>query len=158
MGAAADLPSGGFLTLNVSPQLVVESTMLCGAIDGAARPIVLEITEHAVIEDYSTLRSAMLNIEEVQYAVDDAGAGYASFRHILELAPTYAKLDRTIIRAIESDPMRQALVAGLDYFALRTRCQLIAEGVETEEEAAALVGLGVALAQGYLFGRPAPAA
>jgi EAL domain-containing protein (putative c-di-GMP-specific phosphodiesterase class I) len=108
-----------------------------------------------VIEDYSALRSAMVRLPQVQYAVDDAGAGYSSFRHILELAPKYAKLDRTIIRGIERDPMRQALVAGLDHYAMRARCQLIAEGVETESEAATLAELGVELAQGYLFGAPA---
>lgn len=154
--ASVRLPADRFLTLNVSPPLLIESTMLRDAIRGVGRPVVLELTEHAVIEDYSALRSAMLDIADVRYAVDDAGAGYASFRHILELAPNYAKLDRTIIREIERDPMRQALVAGLDHFALRTRCQLIAEGVETEEEANALVALGIGLAQGYLFGKPAP--
>jgi EAL domain-containing protein (putative c-di-GMP-specific phosphodiesterase class I)/DNA-binding response OmpR family regulator len=154
VAAATDLPPGPFLTLNVSPHLVIESTMLREVISDVRRPVVLEITEHAVIDDYSALRSAMLDIPNVRYAVDDAGAGYASFRHILELAPTYAKLDVTIIRAIERDPMRQALVMGLDHFALRTRCQLIAEGVETEDEEETLIGLGVQLAQGYLFGRP----
>jgi EAL domain-containing protein (putative c-di-GMP-specific phosphodiesterase class I) len=154
--ASVGLPPDRFLSLNVSPRLMIESTLLRDAIGNVGRPVVLELTEHAVIEDYSALRSAMLDILDVEYAVDDAGAGYASFRHILELAPRYAKLDCTIIRAIERDPMRQALVAGLDYFAVRTRCQLIAEGVETEGEAEALVALGVQLAQGNLFGAPEP--
>jgi EAL domain-containing protein (putative c-di-GMP-specific phosphodiesterase class I) len=154
IAAAVDLPRDAFLALNVSPSLVIESSLLIRAISGADRPIVIELTEHEVIEDYSALRSAMFKIPDVQYAVDDAGAGYASFRHILELAPQYAKLDRTIIRAIEHDAMRQALVAGLDYYAVRTRCQLIAEGVETEAEADELVALGIHLAQGHLFGKP----
>jgi EAL domain-containing protein (putative c-di-GMP-specific phosphodiesterase class I)/DNA-binding NarL/FixJ family response regulator len=156
LAASVGLPFGRFLSLNVSPNLVMEATLLDDAIYGAGRPLVLELTEHAAIEDYSALRSAMMDIHEVEYAVDDAGAGYASFRHILELSPRYAKLDRTIIRAIERDPMRQALVAGLEYYALRTRCSLIAEGVETEGEAEELVALGVQLAQGHLFGEPAP--
>jgi EAL domain-containing protein (putative c-di-GMP-specific phosphodiesterase class I) len=154
IAAAVDLPKDAFLALNVSPSLVIESNQLTRAISGAGRPIVIELTEHEMIEDYSALRSAMFRIPNVRYAVDDAGAGYASFRHILELAPQYAKLDRTIIRAIEHDPMRQALVAGLEYYAVRTRCELIAEGVETEAEAHELVALGIHLAQGHLFGEP----
>jgi EAL domain-containing protein (putative c-di-GMP-specific phosphodiesterase class I) len=89
-------------------------------------------------------------------AVDDAGAGYASLRHILELRPTFAKLDISLVRGIDDDELRQAIAAGFGYFALRTGCRLVAEGVETEEEAAALRRLGIELAQGYLFGRPLP--
>jgi EAL domain-containing protein (putative c-di-GMP-specific phosphodiesterase class I) len=93
----------------------------------------------------------------VELAVDDAGAGYASLRHILELRPTFAKLDISLVRGIDADELRQALAAGLVYFALRSGCHLIAEGVESEE-AGALRRLGVEFAQGYLFGRPEPTA
>ena len=94
----------------------------------------------------------------VMVAVDDAGAGYASLRHILEVRPTYAKLDISLVRGIERDKLRQALVAGLEYFALKSRCQLIAEGIETSEEEITLRRLGVQLGQGYLLGRPQPVA
>ena len=87
-------------------------------------------------------------------AVDDAGAGYASLRHILELRPDYAKLDISLVRRIDGDDVRQALAAGLQYFASKVGCRLIAEGVETDEEAAVLQRLGIEFAQGYLFGRP----
>jgi EAL domain-containing protein (putative c-di-GMP-specific phosphodiesterase class I) len=65
------------------------------------------------------------------------------------------KLDLALVRSIETDPMRQALVTGLRYFASRTGCTLIAEGVETEPERQALSALGVIFGQGYLLGRPA---
>ena len=87
-------------------------------------------------------------------AVDDAGAGYASLRHILELGPTFAKLDISLVRGIDGDDLRQAMAAGLQYFALRTACELIAEGVETAAEAETLRRIGVEYAQGYLFGEP----
>ena len=86
--------------------------------------------------------------------MDDAGAGYASMRHILEIRPAFAKLDISLVRGIDGDELRQAMAAGFQYYALRTGCRLVAEGVETEEEASALRALGVDLGQGYLFGRP----
>jgi EAL domain-containing protein (putative c-di-GMP-specific phosphodiesterase class I) len=77
--------------------------------------------------------------------VDDAGAGFASFRHILELRPDFVKLDIGLVREIDHDDVRQALVAGIVYFARKSGCQLIAEGIETTGERDQLRMLGVAL-------------
>jgi EAL domain-containing protein (putative c-di-GMP-specific phosphodiesterase class I) len=90
----------------------------------------------------------------VELSIDDAGAGYASLRHILELAPAWVKLDVTLVSGIDGDPLRKALAAGLAYFAGQAGQRLIAEGVERQEEADALIGIGVEYAQGFLFGRP----
>ena len=87
-------------------------------------------------------------------AVDDAGAGYASFRHILELAPSLVKLDIGLIRGIDSDPARQALLAGMAYFGSKRRIRLVAEGIETIGELQALRSLAIPYGQGYLLGRP----
>ncbi len=92
----------------------------------------------------------------MRLAVDDAGAGFASLRHILELDPAFVKLDISLIRGIDRDPAKQALVAGMRHFTRTTKRRLIAEGVETEAEARTLAELDVRLVQGYLFGRPAP--
>jgi EAL domain-containing protein (putative c-di-GMP-specific phosphodiesterase class I) len=89
-------------------------------------------------------------------AVDDAGAGYASMKHVVELQPSLVKLDISLVRGIDQDPARQAMVAGMRFFADRAKCQLIAEGVETEAELSTLATLGVEYAQGYLVGRPSP--
>jgi EAL domain-containing protein (putative c-di-GMP-specific phosphodiesterase class I) len=121
-----------------------------------ARPLALEVTEHVPIEDYSELRRALLECGPAHVAVDDAGAGYASLRHILELQPDVVKLDIGLVRNIDSDPARQALVAGLVHYAQTAGLRLIGEGVETEAERDTLRALGVPLGQGYLFGRPAP--
>jgi len=156
--AAASLPSGAFLALNVSPSLVLAAMRLGPALAGRRRHLVLELTEHAPVDDYEALRAAIERIDPpVQVAVDDAGSGYASLRHILALRPAYVKLDMSWVRGIEADPARQALVAGLMHFAAEVGCQLIGEGIETEAERRTLGRLGVPLGQGYLLGRPLPA-
>jgi len=156
--AARRLPADGFVSLNVSPDLVVEYDRLSGLLVGASLPVVLEITEHVVVDDYLALRAAIQRLgPSIQLAVDDAGAGYSSFRHIVELRPDFVKIDIGLVRAIGQDPVRGALVAGMVHFARRTGSTLIAEGVETEDELATLRALAVGLGQGYLFGRPEPA-
>jgi len=152
---APKLPDGVFLSLNVSPAVALSaSKRLRLHLAGSARSLVLELTEHAPIADYSRLRKAIATLGDVQISVDDAGAGYASMRHILELQPAFAKLDISLVRGIDGDELRQAMAAGFQYYALHTGCRLIAEGVEIEEEASALEALGIDLGQGYLFGRP----
>ena len=90
----------------------------------------------------------------VRLAVDDAGAGYASLRHVLMLRPDFVKLDQEWIRGVEADAARQALIGALVLFAKRTRSVLIAEGIETAPELETLHALGVELGQGYFLGRP----
>ena len=92
--AAAGLPSTTLLALNVSPSLVLEGHGLGLALAARAQEVVLEITEHARIDDYAALRAAIGRIEPpVKVAVDDAGSGYASLQHVLALRPAYVKLD-----------------------------------------------------------------
>lgn len=117
----------------------------------------LEVTEHVAIADYAAFGDAVASLRpRVELAVDDAGAGFASFRHILELHPAFVKLDRSLITGLELDPARQALIAGSHHFASSTDCRLIAEGVETDAELATLRKLGIEFGQGYLLGRPLP--
>ena len=152
---ARKLPDGVFLSLNVSPAVAMSaSKRLRRHLAASARSLILELTEHAPIVNYSRLRNAIATLGDVEISVDDAGAGYASMRHILELRPAFAKLDISLVRGIDGDELRQAMAAGFQYYALRTGCRLVAEGVETEEEAGALAALGIDLGQGYLFGRP----
>ena len=102
----------------------------------------------------AAVRAAVAACPGVRISVDDAGAGYASLRHILELQPDFVKLDIGLVRNIDADPARQALAAGLRHYADTTGNVLIAEGVETQAESATLHRLGIPLAQGFLFGRP----
>ncbi len=115
----------------------------------------LEITEHVAIDNYAALRAALTVLgPTVSLAVDDAGAGYASFRHVLELAPDLVKLDIGLIRGIDGDPARQAFIAGMAYFATKRKIRLIAEGIETPAELKTLRSLAIPCGQGYLLGRP----
>jgi EAL domain-containing protein (putative c-di-GMP-specific phosphodiesterase class I) len=155
IAAAARLGPGLLLNLNVSPAFVLEGKALRTLIMGVRQRVILEITEHTAIADYVAFHRAVEALgPSVRLAVDDAGAGFSSFRHILELGPAFVKLDRSLVTGIDRDPAKQALVAGMRQFARSTGCELIAEGVETEAERAALVGLGIRLAQGFLLGRP----
>ncbi len=152
--AAAALPASASLSLNVSPALI-RSGELRTLLRRRRRATVLEITEHVVIDDYAALRDALAALgPRVRVAVDDAGAGYASLRHVLELAPDFVKLDIALIRGIDADPARQALIAGMGYFALKRKLRLVAEGIETPAELRALRALAIGYGQGYLLGRP----
>ena len=154
VGAA--LPQDVWLSLNVSPALLLDVRRLSDTLRSVRRPIVLEISEHDAIEDYAAVRHAASAIGTgTRLAVDDAGAGYASFRHILELRPDLVKLDIGLVRGVDTDQGRQALVAGIVYFAQKSGCRLVAEGIECESERAVLEELGVDFGQGYLLGRPA---
>ena len=155
--AAEALPGGQWLNLNVSPALIIAGTELRALIEGSRRHLVLEVTEHTQVANYPLLLAAMTGLgPDVEFAVDDAGAGFASLRHILELRPAFVKLDRWLIADLETDSARQAMIVGLRHFARATGCRLIAEGIETEDELAILQALNIRLGQGYLLGRPGP--
>ena len=94
---------------------------------------------------------------DVRLAVDDAGAGAANFRHLVELRPAMVKIDAGLIRAVNADVSRQAVVVGLVHFAAVSGALVLAEGIETRAEQAMVQRLGVTLGQGYRLGRPAPA-
>jgi EAL domain-containing protein (putative c-di-GMP-specific phosphodiesterase class I) len=155
--ASVHLPSDTFLDINVSPEMVMAVEPLRTLLATATCRVILEITEHVGIGDYVALREAGVALgHDIRFAVDDAGAGFASLRHILELAPSHVKLDRALVSRIDTDPARQALVAGLVHFAAAIDSRLVAEGVETRAERDSLLELGVRVGQGYLLGRPAP--
>jgi EAL domain-containing protein (putative c-di-GMP-specific phosphodiesterase class I) len=154
---ARRLPKGAWLSLNISPALAIALIPLLDILAEADRDVVLEITEHAEIDDYPRLMAALDQVRHrARLAVDDAGAGYAGLRHILELRPQFVKLDISLVRNVDNDPARQAMVIGMAHFATYVGCDLIAEGVETANELTTLKLLGVPLGQGYLLGRPAP--
>ncbi len=154
LAGATVLPEGTYLSLNVSPDLV-GSPELTVVLSRCERPIVLEITEHVAIDDYGLLRARLQLLgSDIRLAVDDAGAGYASLRHVVELEPDLVKLDLGLVRGIDADPARQALIAGMCYFGAKRHISLVAEGIETEAEFTTLRSLGVQYGQGYLLGRP----
>lgn len=155
--AAVGLPPGdSLLFVNVSPATLLHPRMqeLCAPL---ADRLVVELTEHIEVVDYTALRPSIerWSSRGVRLAVDDTGAGYSSLRHVLELAPHFLKLDRTVVGGVDQHAARRALVAALVTFADDVHTTVIAEGVERWSEAQALRDIGVHLAQGFAFGRPA---
>lgn len=152
-----NLCDGLDLSINASPETILDPSFeeLLATLPSVEH-LVLEITEHAAVEKYEEIAQRLKPYRDrgLQLAVDDAGAGYASFRHILNLEPDRIKLDMSLTRDIDVDPARRALAAALIHFSADTGSKLVAEGVETAAEAAALIELGVDKAQGYFLGRP----
>lgn len=155
-----EIPSNCYLSFNVSSSVVLSGHLTEVLAGIPLDRLVVEITEHTVIGDYENLVQALVPFRErgLRLAVDDAGAGYASLRHILYLDPDVIKLDMSLTRHIDIDKDRQALASALTHFAKATGSEIVAEGVETEPELNTLMTLGVSKAQGYYLARPAPIA
>lgn len=154
------LPADVYVSVNASPETIVKGAF-AATLDGHPLDrIVVEVTEHQAVERYEDIAAVMLPLQlrGLRLAIDDAGAGYASFRHILNLHPHIVKMDYSITHCIDSDRSRRALAAALRGFASETGCHIVAEGVETGPELDTLKQLGIDKAQGYLLGRPMPLA
>ena len=153
--AATRLPSGAYVSINLSPDTALDTAFLRTLTSGP-RPVLIELTEHDAVADYSALDDALETIRHLaDVAVDDAGAGYAGLHHIRALRPDVVKLDRSLVRGLPTDPVGQAMIAGMVHFARTIGCRVVAEGIETAAELAAVTQLGVTHGQGYLLGRPA---
>ena len=153
--ALADLPllPSGYLAVNLSPSTLRDPrlTDLLLSPRIPADRIVVEVTEHARVADYLEAQRVLgaLRRAGVRVAVDDAGAGYSTFRHILQLRPDIIKMDQSITRDIDTDPARRALATALVIFAGEVGASVVAEGVETEAELRALADTGIYRGQGF---------
>jgi EAL domain-containing protein (putative c-di-GMP-specific phosphodiesterase class I) len=158
LAVAPRLPAGRPLGVNLSPQALLRPSVTELLLAHQHLDLGVEVTEHSPVEDYDALLAVLdvLRAAGVLLAVDDAGAGYASLRHVLRLRPDVIKLDIALVAGVHTDLARKALVAAMVGFAAATGARLVAEGVEEAAEAAALRELGVEFAQGHLYGRPAP--
>ncbi|MCW5623849.1 MAG: EAL domain-containing protein [Burkholderiales bacterium] len=149
---------GTYLSVNASPEMVISGALaqILRSVD--CDQVVLEITEHQAIPDYQRLGSALEHLRDrgLRLAIDDAGAGYASMRHILMLQPDIIKLDLSLTHGIDADPRRRAMASALIAFAGSTGSTVIAEGVENQSELGTLQRLGVSRVQGYFVSRPMP--
>lgn len=151
-----ELPPTAFLSVNVSPATITSAAFRRLVAKVPADRIVVEVTEHAQVDDYDKLNAGLASVRDlgVRLAIDDAGAGFASLRHILRLEPDFIKLDGTLVAGVENDRSQQALAAGLISFAEKIGATIVAEGIENESALAALRALGVEYGQGYFLGRP----
>lgn len=156
--AAVELPPEIYVAVNVSPATFASEALIGALCSGTICPdrLVLEVTEHASIEDYAPLIEARMRLREqgIRLAVDDAGSGYASFRHIVALAPDIIKIDRAIVTGVDQDTARSSLVGAMVMFARASGATVVAEGVETPGELSCLTSLGVDTVQGHLTGMP----
>ncbi len=117
---------------------------------------IIEITEKSVIEDFKRVREVVARLREQGFrvAIDDAGAGYSGLQTVVEVEPDFIKLDMSLLRNIESSRVKQRLVATMRDFCRGSEIELVAEGVETNEQLGKIVELGVPYAQGFLFAHP----
>ena len=160
LDARSALPPNRFLSVNVGPEALLAApvaTVLARA--GDLRGVVVEITEQSAVADYDALLAALAPVREAGalLAVDDAGAGFASLKHITVLRPDFVKVDRDLVAGIDTDETKAAVVEALGMFTSRLDAWLVAEGVETTAELDRLLSLRVPLAQGYRLGPPGPA-
>lgn len=154
----SNFPDDTYVTLNISPRNITNHAIHDALENVKLSRIVLEVTEHVPISDYDEFRAALapLRKQGLKLAIDDAGAGYASFRHILQLDPEIIKLDISITQNVHLNQSRLALAAALIAFAKETNKIVVAEGVEINEELDKFRQLGISLIQGYLIAKPMP--
>jgi EAL domain-containing protein (putative c-di-GMP-specific phosphodiesterase class I) len=128
------------------------------AVEG--RCLTLEITEGVLMEDgeqtVETLRQ--LNALGIEISVDDFGTGYSSLSYLKRYPVNTLKINRSFVRDITTDPNDAAIIAAIIVMARSLKMQVIAEGVETEEQLDFLTGQGCGCYQGFYFSKPLPAA
>lgn len=137
----------------------VRSHLLLDALEAAPHQrIILELTEHALVDDYPALVTSLRSLRRsgLRVAIDDTGSGYSGLSHILKMAPDFIKLDRELSSGIDLDPVRRALATSLVAFAADTGAEIVAEGIETEGELIEIGGLGIRYGQGFHLGHPVP--
>jgi len=165
--ASRSLPRDAVLFVNVVPSAMHDPEFqgpallrFLGALDLEPGRIVLEITEKYAIENYTMFAESLEEFTKAGFriAVDDVGAGYSGLEKIAHLNPHYLKIDRELIKDIDSSYIRREMTRALKGFADRIGSTIIAEGIERETELRALMDLGIDYGQGFLLGRPAATA
>lgn len=166
-----DVPPDEYLAVNVGPQSLVTGRFADAVEAHNLSRVVVELTEHLVIDDYQALRHAVVDVQERHsartcttaarvpgLAADDLGAGSASMHHLLALASVLdlAKLDVSLTRGIATDANRQDLAAVVVNIGRRSGFRVVAEGIEDAETMEVLRSIGVHAGQGWHLGRPGP--
>ncbi|MDD5274790.1 MAG: EAL and GGDEF domain-containing protein [Methylovulum sp.] len=159
----AGLNSNKKLFVNLSPWALLENvfktSMTLEFFDQiclAPQSIVIELTEHQPVEDYPLMIQAVTHCRNMGFeiALDDFGSGYSGLRVWSELLPEYVKIDKHFITGLDNDPIKLNFVRSIQTIANALDCYVIAEGIETENEANAVMELGISHAQGYYFAKP----
>lgn len=150
------IPGDAYLSVNMSPDAILAPEMELALGPESLEGLVIEITEHDAVGDYARLSARLADYRGrgAKVAIDDAGAGHASMRHVTQLNPDYIKIDRSLIHDIHLDVAKQAIVGSMVSLEDKLKSRVVAEGIETTDELRALRQLGVPLGQGYLLARP----
>jgi EAL domain-containing protein (putative c-di-GMP-specific phosphodiesterase class I) len=155
----------GTFFLNIDPRVIDDPAFSAGFTRHvleehgvAPTRIVLELTESGAILDSERLEDVVRHYADQGFriALDDVGAGYASLSALLRVRPHFLKIDKNLVRHVANDPMRIHLLRAIADFGARSGIQVIAEGVEDEQDLAALVACNIEFGQGYFFARPMP--
>lgn len=150
----------GYLAVNFSATTLLDPGFNRFMAEVPADRLVIEISEHTRVEDYGAVDDVLRPWRDkgLRLAVDDTGAGFASFHHILQLRPDIIKLDISLVRDVATDQLNQRLAAALAAVGHQIGAQVVAEGIEHGDAVAVLRKLGVSYGQGYYLGRPEPLA
>ena len=152
----------GRLFVNTVPATIRDTSFLGRGVfdylgpDLSPKGVTLEITERSVIDNLNLYREAMHAFTDLgfSFAIDDVGAGYSGLETVAVLRPAYLKIDIALVRDVHQKEVSQKVVKAILEMGEGLGAAVIAEGVQTNEEADALRRLGVRWAQGYLFARP----
>jgi diguanylate cyclase (GGDEF)-like protein len=154
------------MSVNVSPHQLAAGNLhevvviALGASGLPADRLVLEVTEGVLVRDLDQVRATLQGLRDlgVRVAIDDFGTGFSSLSYLRDLPADVVKIDRSFVNDLGADRDADALVASIIAMAGSLGLSVVAEGVETEQQAAVLRGLGCAYAQGFLWSRPVPGA
>jgi EAL domain-containing protein (putative c-di-GMP-specific phosphodiesterase class I) len=164
LAAELRLPeTGALLSINFLPNAVYEpKTCLAVTLSAARRTgfpldrLLFEVTESEEVVDHDHLNSILDQYKAMGFrtAIDDFGAGYSGLNLLARFQPDIIKLDMELVRGIDGNPVRRAIVDSMLRICRDLSITAVAEGIETPGECATLLELGVTLQQGYLFARP----
>lgn len=158
------LPEGHMLFINVDPKIIWDARFEKGVTKDILDKyqidptnIIFEITEKTSVEDYKGFRKVLDNYVSQGYkiAIDDTGAGYSGLKLLAETRPQFIKIDMDLVRDIDKDSLKQALMKAFYEFSVLTNMKIIAEGIETMDELNTLIEIGIPYGQGYYLQRPA---
>ena len=147
-----------FINLHLLDLMDKQLTSAFAPLSKIASRVILEITERTSLEGQIDLRYRVAELRELGFriAIDDLGGGHARMGTFTLLDCDLVKLDMSLVRDVDKQPMKQRLIRSVTDLCREQGIMVIGEGVETDAEAQVLVDLGCDLLQGYLIARPAP--
>jgi EAL domain-containing protein (putative c-di-GMP-specific phosphodiesterase class I) len=152
------IPEPLFLSVNFFSETLLSMDLTGVFRDVPPGRVVLELAEHERLADSRSLIESVDRLRRLggRFAVDDAGSGFSSLRHVLRIKPELLKLDINLTHQVDRDPMQKMLVSSLASFAVQAGMVPAAEGIESASQLAALRQIGVVYGQGHYLGRPQP--